>query len=87
MAASATPTSTIRRAISMDGAHLCRTAIQEIANEDRLALLVTLGAGAEKRLQLVRLPVDVSDDVVGHRLAATTKMPSSTSIVNGGSRP
>ena len=57
----------------VDGADLCRTAIHEIANEDYLALLMPPGAGpvtiaerAEQCLELVRLPVDVADDVVGH---------------------
>ena len=57
----------------MNRADLCRTAVDKVSDEDRLSLGVTPGAGrvaiaerAEKRLQLVRLPVDVPDDVVGH---------------------
>ena len=54
-------------------ARTCAGPRSKIANEDRLALLVTPGAGrlpiaerAEQCLQLVGLPVDVPDDVVGH---------------------
>ena len=58
-------------ACNIHRADLCRAAVNEIADEDRLALVVTPGAArvaiaelAEQCFQLVRLPVDVPDDVV-----------------------
>ena len=56
----------------MHRADLCWTSVDEVSDEDRLSFGVTPGAGrvaiakrAEKCLQLVRLPVDVPDDVKG----------------------
>ena len=57
----------------MHRADLCWTSVDKVSDEDRLSFGVTPGAGrvaiaerAEKRLQLVRLPVDVPDDVISH---------------------
>ena len=57
----------------VDGAQLCRTAVDEVSDEDGLPLRVTPGAGrvviakfAQQGFQLVGLPVDVADDVIAH---------------------
>ena len=57
----------------MHRADLRWAAVDKVSDEDRLSFGVTPGAGrvaiaerAEKCLQLVRLPVDVPDDVIRH---------------------
>ena len=62
----------MRRTI-LHRADLCWTSVDKVSDEDRLSLGVTPGASrvaiaerSEQCLQLVRLPVDVPDDVIGH---------------------